>query len=196
MRTILSCVVVLAALASADISFSAKPNLNSDYTLRGITFRNNRVIRRADVLRSQIPLRDGQKFDVSRLRAGLNRIRDVYGEFGYIQATCATEFVTDNKSHAVSVVVSLDEGRVFFIRSVSVLGLERDVTDDLARLSLERGKVYNQRIAELFFKARAPRAVVKSTPRSRILLRTENTASDETTGTVDVIFDFRPTDAR
>jgi hypothetical protein len=72
-----------------------------------------------------------------------------------------------------------------------VVGLERDVTEDLARLSLARGKVYNQRLAELFFKAHAPRALAKLSPASRIALETEDSAGDEMTGTVAVLFDFR-----
>jgi outer membrane protein insertion porin family len=164
------------------------PDQNNQTTLRQITFKNNRAVR-SEYLRKQIPLRDRHTFDPKLLRVGLDRIRDAYEEFGYIQATCTPEIIRDDQTRSISVSITVNEGHPFLIRSITVLGLDGDMTKELADMSLKRGSIYNQQLAELFFKRHAPSGIARS-PRSSIHLQ-----MNETKETVAVTIDLRRTDA-
>jgi hypothetical protein len=180
-----SLVAALLATADAQTARQKTTRAKGQYTLGTITFNSNGRIRE-ELLRSVIPLRDGERFDPAALRVGLDRVRNAYEELGYILVACTPELHPNLKKREVSVVVLINEGKLFYIRSIDVIGLDRrDVTDTLTEYNMMRGNVYNQRLAELFFKRNAPHAIVDVPPRSRIHLATDDL------GTVAVTFDFR-----
>lgn len=173
----------IVALALSWCVLAAAQN-DSNYALRQITIKNRLVY--SDALRKLIPIKDGDHFDPELLRVGIDRIRYGYQEMGYILVACTPELLRDNEKRTISVVVSITEGKQFVIRSVTILGRnESDVRKELALLSLERGRIYNERLAELFVKRTAPATLRNFPPRSRINLATDDQ------GTVAVTFDLR-----
>jgi outer membrane protein assembly factor BamA len=59
------------------------------YTLGGIIFKHNNAISNLDALRSLFPIKDGEIFSREKIMKGLENLRKVYGEFGYINYTQA-----------------------------------------------------------------------------------------------------------
>jgi hypothetical protein len=84
----------------------------------------------------------------------------------------------------ISLVIDVDEGKKFIVTSVSTLGVEDGVLKDSL---LKPGKVYDQRLVDLFRQEHMPPPPNDASPDSRVHLRL-----DERAATVAVTFDFRP----
>jgi outer membrane protein assembly factor BamA len=153
------------------------------YTLREISIRNSPIT--PDGLRKLIPLKDGDLFDSYKPLPGLEQLRDIFADYSYIRMKYRQELIPESDG-TVTVVIWIEAGRPFYIKSVAVLGAqERDLSKELARYSLERGKLYNRSSAERFFKRNAPASLANVAPQSRMQLETDDA------GTVAVTFDFR-----
>jgi len=169
--------------AAARIAVDLHVDEGPQYRLRDITFKNVRAIRNKQALRGLFPLKDGDIFNTDMVRVGLDNLRKAYSELGYINFTSVPDTMPDEDARTVSLVIDVDEGKLFYLSSVNVLGLDgRDYDNDLRIFQLEPGKVYNYRSVELFFRKYAS----SDTPHfqgSRVL--------DTRAGTVALTLDFR-----
>ena len=93
--------------------------------------------------------------------------------------------IRDETHKTVSVIITVEEGKQFFISSLQVVGLDRGDCKTPFEESFGRGMIYNEHLAELFFKHFAPASLADIPPTSRIQLVLHND------NTVDVVFDFR-----
>ena len=64
----------------------------------------------AAILRDQFHIRDGELFNVSEIRAGLNRVRELYGTRGYAKTRAEPELKIDDASQLIDFIVHIDEG--------------------------------------------------------------------------------------
>src|SRR6185437_6128374 len=157
------------------------------YRLGGITFKNNKVIRNVQELRSLFPLQDGDVFNTDMVRRGLDYLRKAYGELGYINFTSVPDTTVDEQTRTVSLVIDVDEGKRFYIGSVNVIGLEEgDVSAALNEFSLARGRVYNTSLGQAFFDKYASGLSPDSADRHI------SDELNEQAGTVSLTCDFRP----
>jgi|SRR6185369_9374411 len=153
------------------------------YTLREISIRNSPI--NPDGLRKLIPLKDGDLFDSYKPLPGLEHVRDIFADFSYIRMKYKQELIPESDG-SVTVVIWIEAGRPFYIKSVAVLGTHgQDLSEELEHYSLKRGKLYNRSLAERFFKKNAPASLANVVPQSRLQLETDDG------GTVAVTFDFR-----
>ena len=84
--------------------------------------------------------------------------------------------------------IDIDEGKKFYINSVDFLGLDKRLSGDLLKdMQLNPGKVYDQRLVDLFLEKIIPSGPSDALRKSRV-----HQQLDERAGTVAITFDFRP----
>lgn len=159
------------------------------YKLGGITFKNNRAITNVEHLRGLFPIHDGDIFSREKIAKGLENIRKVYGEYGFVNYTGVPATTFDDRKKLAFLEIDVDEGKQFYV-SINVEGLPESARQELLnRLPLKSGDVYNGRLwerslresASLFPRCECPSAVAKRL--------------DEQTRTVTFTLDFRPCSA-
>lgn len=134
-------------------------------------------------LRRRVPLVDGGLFSTSQIREGLDALKELYGSYGYINlvAVPITEF--DDRSGMISLILELDEGKPFQIRSVEVQGLNPQTRENL-KWRLQPGDIFNYELFKDFFTDNKDILPSDASPSNAELHK------DEKNGTVDVRFVF------
>jgi outer membrane protein assembly factor BamA len=157
------------------------------YRLSGITFKNNRAISNEQVLRSLFAIQDGDLFNVAEVGKGLENLRALYGQFGYINFTPVPDAQVNDMSQTISLEVDLDEGKQFYVSSINTAGIdERDSQDALKGFLLKPGDIYNQRLLDLSTERLSAR-------RSGVFAEWQQ---DETAGTVAITIGSRHCSAK
>ncbi len=87
-------------------------NPGDKYRLDSISFQNE-VAFPVDQLRHQLAIADGDVFDISRMRTGLENLRKLYGAHGYINFSAVPDTTINEEAHAVSILIDIDAGRVY-----------------------------------------------------------------------------------
>jgi outer membrane protein assembly factor BamA len=167
------------------IALSIHVDEGSQYTLHGISFKNNRAISNNHALRSLFPIRDGEIFSREKIATGLENLRKAYGQFGYLNFTSVPDTKLDEAVKRISLTIDVDEGRQFYLSEVEVLGLDESGRQAVLNdLPLKRGQIYNSRLWELVwvkYGSRLPDC------ECRTLRRLEEKA-----GSIAMTLDFRP----
>ena len=119
------------------------------YRLGSITFSGNKAITNNQALRSAFAMKDGEIFDTEKVRKGLEGLRKLYGEFGYINFTPVPDTQIDEAKKLVSLKIDLDEGKPFYVRRIEFSG-NTTTRDKVIRreLQVEEGQLYNNRLWE------------------------------------------------
>ncbi len=120
------------------------------YYLAGINFSGNKAISDTTYLRRIFPMKDGDLFDTSQVRKGLEALRKAYGGLGYINFTPVPDTKLDDEHHKITLNIDLDEGKQFFVRRIEFQG-NSTTRDKVIRreLAVEEGQVFNSRMWEL-----------------------------------------------
>jgi len=95
-------------------------------------------------------LKEGDIFSTAKLRKGLEQMRKVYGEFGYIDFVPEPNFEPDPKTGKIDLTLNVDEGKQFFVRRIDFTG-NTTTRDKVIRreILLDEGQIYNTRYWEL-----------------------------------------------
>ncbi len=120
------------------------------YKLGKITFSGNKAIMNTKALRALFPIKDGDVFDTSKLRKGLENMKKAYGELGYISFTPTPDFSDiDDQKKLINLKVDIEEGKQFYVRRIEFQG-NTTTRDKVIRreLALEEGGLYNTRLWE------------------------------------------------
>lgn len=136
-------------------------------------------------LRNQIPLNDGDVFDLDKIRKGLENLTKMYGSVGYINFTASPDVKIDQSQRRINVTLELEEDSQFRTGRVQVLGLNLHNPDQELKIKLKPGDVFNPTLVDEFLidnKSALPPNASK-----------ENYEIHQSpaTNTVDVVFDFR-----
>jgi hypothetical protein len=94
------------------IDLVVKVSPGEKYRLGDISFQND-VAFPVDELRHQFAIADGDIFDISRMRVGLESLRKLYGNHGYINFSAVPNTTVDEVAHAVSILIDIDAGHVY-----------------------------------------------------------------------------------
>jgi outer membrane protein assembly factor BamA len=167
--------------AGERIALSVHIDEGPQYRLAQITFKNNRAVTNSEALRAIFAIKDGDIFSREAIAKGLESLRRVYGELGYINAVSVPETTFNDDSQTISIYVNIDEGKQFYVSNISITGADPAV---LRVLPLKPGDIYNVRLVELFLQKHLPGAWVDD-------LHVVQKVLDERTGTVALTFDFR-----
>lgn len=139
---------------------SNKPKKHADINLlveegpryvRGkLSFTDVELFRVPDqVLGPVFAMQQGAVFDVEKLRKGMENLKKLYGEFGYIDfvAEPSFEFREDDSPPQIDLNLAVDEGKQFFVRRIEFEG-NNTTRDKVIRreLLLDEGDMFNTRL--------------------------------------------------
>jgi outer membrane translocation and assembly module TamA len=138
-------------------------------------------------LRSRISLSDGELFDLSKLRKGIEAWTSLYGTQGYLNFTASPDIKISDDRQLISVVIEVEEDKQFTVGSVEVLGLDQQLSSHGLKIKLKRGDVFNSKFVEDFFKDNKPLLPAKVSHWRNVEIKQD--AEDDT---VAIVFDLRP----
>jgi outer membrane protein assembly factor BamA len=139
-----------------------------------------------DFLRQQMPLKEGELFDVSKIREGLDAIMRLYGSKGYIDATPEPDTTIDESGSRIDLLIKVDEQKPYRISKIEVLGLG-PATQKYLRIPQETGDVFNSILWRDFFKDNGPHLPADASPNKNLRMR-----RNVRDATLEFTFDFRP----
>ena len=121
------------------------------YHLNKINFVGVKLFRTPETLmRPLFQMSEGDVFSTSKLRKGLDNLRKLYGEFGYIDFVPEPSFDIIPNTDKIDLTLTADEGKQFFVRRIDFSG---NVTtrDKVIRreILLDEGDIFNNRLWEL-----------------------------------------------
>lgn len=92
----------------------------------------------------------GDVFSTAKFRKGLENLRKLYGEFGYIDFVPEPDFMPYPNEGKLDVIIHADEGSQFFVRRIDFVG-NTTTRDKVIRreLLIDEGDVFNTRLWEL-----------------------------------------------
>jgi outer membrane protein insertion porin family len=120
------------------------------YYLGKITFTGNKAVSNVKALRAQFPLKDGEIFNATEFRKGLDNLRKAYGTLGYINFVATPTPSFDEKTHTMNWNIDIDEGKPYYVSRIEFRG--NTVTRDFVirrSLLLQEGQVYNSHLWQL-----------------------------------------------
>ena len=183
--------VLTKSPASQRIVLSVHVDEGPQYRLKEITFKNNSVFTDTTMLRGLFLINDGDIFSRDKIAEGLEKLRQAYGELGYINFTSVPDTKYDDEDKLISSVIDIDEGRQFYVGSIKVFGLDEGAKREfLSTLPFKRGQVYTCGLWEWSLKQNAARFSDCGCHGARGLPPRLN----ETSAAVTVTFDFRCAD--
>ncbi len=162
------------------------------YHWKGTEWSGNQAISTI-TLGATLGLKPGDKADGMGIEAGWDRIREEYGQRGYMEAKLTPVATYDDQAHTVSYAVAITEGQVFHFNQMTITGMslagERMIRD---AWPMKQGDVFDKKMFEQFLnRLELHRATVfKDLP---IHYDTVGhwLQDDAAKGTVDVLLDFK-----
>jgi len=121
------------------------------YRLNKINFVGVKLFRTPETLmRPLFNMGEGDPFSTTKLRKGLENLRKLYGEFGYIDFVPEPDFNIIHDTDKIDLTLTADEGKQFFVRRIDFSG---NVTtrDKIIRreILIDEGDIFNNHLWEL-----------------------------------------------
>ncbi len=121
------------------------------YHLNTITFSGVKFFRTPEALMTPLfGMSKGDVFSTAKLRKGLENMRKLYGDFGFIDFVAEPSFDPMPDSGLMDMSLSVDEGHQFFVRRIDFSG-NTTTRDKVIRrqLLIDEGQIFNNRLWEL-----------------------------------------------
>ncbi|MGE5646183.1 MAG: outer membrane protein assembly factor BamA [Acidobacteriota bacterium] len=141
--------------------YSNKPGIRADiklpveegrkYKLRNVTYSGVKLFRVPESLTPQIfQMSPGDVFSTAKLRKGIERMRDLYGSFGYIDFVPEPVPEPVPGTDQIDLAMNVDEGKQFYVRRIDFQG-NTTTRDKVIRreLLLDEGDLFNSKMWEL-----------------------------------------------
>jgi outer membrane protein insertion porin family len=134
---------------AADVSLTVEEG--KLYHLNNITFTGVKFFRTPEALMTPLfQMAKGDVFSTAKLRKGLENMRKLYGDFGFIDFVAEPSFEPMADSGLMDMSLSVDEGHQFFVRRIDFSG-NLTTRDKIIRrqLLIDEGQIFNNRLWEL-----------------------------------------------
>jgi len=121
------------------------------YRLNNITFTGVKFFRTPEALMTPLfQMAKGDVFSTAKLRKGLDQLRKLYGDFGFIDFVAEPDPAPQPNSDLIDLSLSVDEGKQFFVRRIDFSG-NTTTRDKVIRreLLIDEGQIFNNRMWEL-----------------------------------------------
>jgi len=138
------------------------------------------------LLRQQIPMQEGEVFNISKIRDGLDAIGRLYGSKGYIDATPEPDTTIDEEGSRIDLLIKLDQQQPYRIAKTTFLGLGANAQDE-PKLPQKIGDLFNSALWQDFFKDNKPHMPSDASPEKNMQMQ-----KNVRDGTLEITFDFRP----
>ena len=119
--------------------------------LNKMNFVGIKLFRTTDFLQKNVfQMNDGDVFSTAKLRKGIEQMKKLYGEFGYIDFVPEPSFDPQPNSDKIDLTLTADEGKQFFVRRIDFTG-NTTTRDKVIRreILLDEGDIFNNRLWEL-----------------------------------------------
>jgi outer membrane protein assembly factor BamA len=137
--------------SSIQIALFVNVEENAQYRLGGISFKNNRALLDSANLRDLLPVKDGEIFGREKIAEGLENLRRIYGQHGYINYTGVPSTTFDDEKKLAYLEIDMDEGKQFYFSTVEILGVDVAAQQRILK-DFPAGQIYNSRLFDLFVK--------------------------------------------
>jgi outer membrane protein assembly factor BamA len=137
------------------------------------------------LLRQQFHLREGDLFDGTKIREGLEAIGRLYGSKGYVDATPEPETTIDEKNSRIELLIKVDEQKSYRIAKIEFLRRDTKALNK-PTFPQEQGEVFNMAKWRNFFVEDKSWLPVDASPNKNMRVR-----RNATDATVDITLDFR-----
>ncbi len=121
------------------------------YHLNNITFTGVKFFRTPEALMTPLfGMAKGDIFSTAKLRKGLENMRKLYGDFGFIDFVAEPSFEPQADTGLIDMSLDVDEGKQFFVRRIDFSG-NTTTRDKVIRreLLIDEGQIFNNRLWEL-----------------------------------------------
>ena len=138
-----------------------KPSKRTDLTIpiqEGDQFRRGKLaftgvkfFRQPDAIMEPLfRMQEGDLFSVTKVRKGLENLRKLYGEFGFINMVPTPDADVDKQNKVINMTFDIEEDKQFFVRRIEFTG-NTTTRDKVIRreLLLDEGDMYNTRLWEV-----------------------------------------------
>ena len=121
------------------------------YTLRNFNFVGMKLFRTPDLIARQVfHMAPGDVFSTEKLQKGLDDLRKLYGNFGYIDFVPSPDpEVASGVKDQIDLTIDVDEGHQFFVRRIDFQG-NTTTRDKVIRreMLIDEGDLYSQQLWE------------------------------------------------
>ena len=120
----------------------------AQFRLRKMSYVGVKLFRTPDVLTKQLfQMSEGDIFSTAKLRKGLENMKKLYGDFGYIDFVPEPSIDPVPGSNQVDMTLTADEGKQFFVRRIDFVG-NTTTRDKVIRreVMLDEGDIYSARL--------------------------------------------------
>jgi outer membrane protein insertion porin family len=120
------------------------------YYLRNFNFVGMKLFRTPDLIARQVfGMAPGDVFSTEKLQKGLDNLRKLYGDFGYIDFVPSPDPEIVSGKNQVDLTMDVDEGHQFFVRRIDFQG-NTSTRDKVIRreLLIDEGDLYSNRLWE------------------------------------------------
>jgi outer membrane protein insertion porin family len=103
-----------------------------------------------DLIRSQLQMVSGEIYDESQLRRGLEKLKRLYGNIGYVNLVPEPAPEVDEQRKVVNLTLNIDEGRQFTVSRIRFTGNTTTPEAVLRReVLLKEGSIFDGSLLEL-----------------------------------------------
>jgi hemolysin activation/secretion protein len=137
------------------INVTAAINEGRQFRLKEVTFSGARAFS-SEQLRSQFPVADGDIFNVEKVRAGLDAMRELYASQAYLNFAPVPNTDVDDSAGTIAVSIDLDEGQQFHFGRLVLDGEEPQAGMAAKLIDVWRpyeGKVYSPQVEDQYWKS-------------------------------------------
>ena len=134
---------------AADLTITVEEG--AKYTLNKVNFTGVKFFKTPETLfRPIFGMGEGDVFSTQKLQKGMQQLRKVYGEFGFLDAVPEPDFNPDIKNGKLDLTLAVDEGKQFFVRRLDFAG-NTTTRDKVIRreILVDEGDLFNNRLWEI-----------------------------------------------
>jgi outer membrane protein assembly factor BamA len=135
-------------------------------------------------LRNMIPVREGEIFNVQKIREGLDAMRRLYVSHGYIDFVVSVTTDIDGEHQRILLTLEIDQGEQYRIGKVEVFGPNPQM-ENLLKSTLKPGEIYKDQVLQTFLKEH------KASLPPDVSFQDIDFHRDLKSGTVDLRFNFQ-----
>jgi outer membrane protein insertion porin family len=121
---------------------------NDLYHMGTMKFSGVKLFRKPEqVLAPQFKMVEGDIFNISKIRKGMENIKDIYKEFGYINEVTEPDQDLDEAAHKINMIFNIEEDKQFFVKRIEFTG-NTTTRDKVIRreILLDEGDMFNHRL--------------------------------------------------
>ena len=121
------------------------------YKLRNVNYVGVKLFRVPESLTGRLfQMNTGDVFSTAKLRKGIERMRDLYGGFGYIDFVPEPDPQPVPGTDQIDVTINVDEGKQFYVRRIDFQGNNTTRDKTIRReLLIDEGDLFNSKMWEM-----------------------------------------------